>query len=372
MIKHIRTERFKSILSGELQCGPLNLFTGINGSGKSSFLQTLILIRQSFTSGGLYKRPASIVLGSQESLINLGTYKDVLCNAAPKEQEIINFEVGFTSTNFKFSAVQYSSDNSDLTILKSNEEKMLFDSDGENLFNEKFQYLAAERILPEEDYPRFQTNESLGKRGEYAVHYLEKYGNKDISIPQLSLKSNPFSYSLRDQVNDWMGEISDSIEILAKENLRTNRVELSYRYKNKDGTPSQDQKPQNVGYGITHTLPIIVAILAANPGDLIIIENPESHLHPRGQSRLSHLFALAAANGVQLFIETHSDHLINGLRVAVKKNKVDNNSVFINYFKKDENNLSVIERIRVDEEGGLEKWPDGFFDEWDSLLNELL
>ena len=95
-------------------------------------------------------------------------------------------------------------------------------------------------------------------------------------------------------------------------------------------------------------------------------------MHPRGQSRLSWLFALAAANDIQLFIETHSDHIINGLRVAVKKGMIDKDKVFLNYFSKTPQKLSNIKRIQVQREGGLEDWPEGFFDEWDNLLNELL
>ena len=84
------------------------------------------------------------------------------------------------------------------------------------------------------------------------------------------------------------------------------------------------------------------------------------------------MFAKAAENDIQLFIETHSDHIINGLRVAVKKKLINKDKVYLNYFSKTAQKLSSIKRIHVQPEGGLEDWPDGFFDEWDNLLNELL
>lgn len=372
MIKQIEIENFKSILSHKIETGNLNLFTGVNGSGKSTFLQSLLLIRQSYVGGSLFRKPISLKLSNDDSLVNVGTYKDILCQQTLKGNEKVSIKIHFEKSTLSFTSENYTPENRDRNFLNGEINGEIFQFEKEKLFTDRFQYLGAERIEPNEDYPRFQSNELLGKRGEYTAHFLEKYGTQDIQIQKLSLKEDPSSYSLINQVNDWMGEISDSIEVLTNENLSTNKIELSYRYKQADGTPTQNQKPQNVGFGITHTLPIVVAILSAQPNDILIIENPETHLHPRGQSRLSFLFALAAENGIQLFIETHSDHIVNGLRVAVKKKMIDKEQVFLNYFSKTSQKLSNIKRIHVQTEGGLEDWPDGFFDEWDNLLNELL
>jgi predicted ATPase len=372
MIKKIEINNFKSILNANLEIGNLNVFSGINGSGKSTFLQSLLLLRQSYNSGYLTKSPISLLLGNNNTLISLGTFKDLLCQQASRNDERVVINIDFKDENLIFTSENYSSENRDLNILKGEINKSIIRFENESLFNDRCQYLAAERIQPTEDYPRFQSNELLGKQGEYTAHYIEKHANEDINIKEFNVNKNSNSTTLINQINYWLGEISDSIEVLVKENLNTNRIELSYRYKLDDGTPTQNQKPQNVGFGITHTLPIIVAILAAKPNDIIIIENPETHLHPKGQSKLSHLFAIAAQNNVQLFIETHSDHIINGLRVAVKKKIIDKNDVFLYYFTKTIKNLSNISRIQVQSAGGLDNWPEGFFDEWDNQLNELL
>lgn len=372
MITKISIENFKSIFNEEIEVGNLNLFTGVNGSGKSTFLQAMLILRQSYLSGNLYRKPQSITLGDQDKLVSLGTFKDVLCQQAIKEAEKIRIKISFTNNELNYLSNNYSTENRNMNNVYGELSQDIFQFENENLFNDRCQYLAAERIQPDEDYPRFQNNELLGKRGEFTAHYIEKYGTKDITINELSLKESPSSLTLINQINDWMSEISNSIEVITEENLKTNRIELSYQYKMKDGTPTQNHKPQNVGFGITHTLPIVTAILSAKPYDIIIIENPETHLHPRGQSRLAHLFAKAAQNNVQLFIETHSDHIVNGLRVAVKKNLIDKEKVYLNYFSKTEQNLTKIEKIIVQKGGGLENWPDGFFDEWDNLLNELL
>src|SRR5438046_1441121 len=84
---------------------------------------------------------------------------------------------------------------------------------------------------------------------------------------------------------------------------------------------SSEYRPTNVGFGITYALPIVVSILSARPGSLVIIENPEAHLHPRGQVRMGELLSLASTAGIQVLIETHSDHVLNGIRLAVRAKK---------------------------------------------------
>lgn len=75
---------------------------------------------------------------------------------------------------------------------------------------------------------------------------------------------------------------------------------------------------QNVGFGISYVLPIVLALVKAKKGELIILENPEAHLHPRGQRKMGELIARAAQGGVQVIVETHSDHILNGIRFVCK------------------------------------------------------
>src|SRR5260370_36481781 len=84
---------------------------------------------------------------------------------------------------------------------------------------------------------------------------------------------------------------------------------------------SSEYGPTSVGFGITYALPIVVAVLSAHPGSLVIIENPEAHLHPRGQVKMGELLCQASAAGIQILIETHSDHVLNGIRLAVQARK---------------------------------------------------
>ncbi len=170
-----------------------------------------------------------------------------------------------------------------------------------------------------------------------------------------------------------MSEISPGIHIHAIMQNATNSVALGYAFNN--GTQlTADFKPQNVGFGLTFVLPVLTSILRAEKGDLLIIENPEAHLHPGGQAVLGQLCAIAANNGVQLFIETHSDHFLNGVRVAIKENKIDCQDVKLFYLERNSGNIheSLVVTPEIYEDGRLNHWPKGFFDEGDKQLEKLL
>jgi predicted ATPase len=118
-----------------------------------------------------------------------------------------------------------------------------------------------------------------------------------------------------------------------------------------------------------------VAILASEPESLILLENPEAHLHPKGQAKMGELLALAASCGIQIVVETHSDHILNGIRLAVHAGKLDPNDVQLHYFQRQETrgeSKTEVISPRMDRNGRIDNWPDGFFDEWDKSLEALL
>ena len=132
-------------------------------------------------------------------------------------------------------------------------------------------------------------------------------------------------------------------------------------------------RPTNVGFGVSYVLPVIVSLLScsANPNALVCIENPEAHLHPAAQTRIGELIARCAASGTQVLIETHSDHLLDGIRIAVKRKILQAESTKIYYFTK-QNSMTMAESIAVDQKGNIDKWPEGFFDQFMLNGRELL
>ena len=106
-----------------------------------------------------------------------------------------------------------------------------------------------------------------------------------------------------------------------------------------------------------------------------MLENPEAHLHPRGQRKMGELIALCASKGVQIFLETHSDHILNGIRIAVKQKALKGDQVGLFYFSKNQEydkTVHCVETPKINDNGRLDYWPDGFFDEWEKALDEII
>ena len=115
---------------------------------------------------------------------------------------------------------------------------------------------------------------------------------------------------------------------------------------------------------------IVVTALIAKEGDIVIVENPEAHLHPEAQTRLTFMLAKLGARGVQVFIETHSEHVINGIRLAALKEEyaLDNEDVRIFFFDKDFQKKDLI----IEKNGKILNWPERFFDQYQKELSEII
>ena len=178
---------------------------------------------------------------------------------------------------------------------------------------------------------------------------------------------------LRDQVAGWLQQISPGVHLQAEPLTGADEVMLKFRYLGTAHGRSGSYRPTNVGFGLTYCLPILVACLSAPAGALLLIENPEAHLHPQGQAKIGELLALCAADGVQILVETHSDHVLNGIRLAVKNGRMAANDVRLCYFTR---NVSTgdcyVETPSILPDGQLTNWPDGFFDQWEKSLDALL
>ncbi len=368
MIEFIRIKRFKALLDVSFELSNLNLFAGLNGVGKSSVAQCLLLLRQSHERKLLQDKGLLL----KGTYVSLGNGHDIL--AEQSESNSIEFTITWSDqvpAVFKFG---YAPD-SDLQPVESAPDGLPYDE--LSLFNKKFQHLAANRLEPRNHYDMsdFHINElnSLGSHGEYTVHFLEEYGQSSLKIPELRHPNAPSS-TLLDSVDAWMAELSPGIRVRASAHRDLNSVSLSYSFV-QGREVTADFRPQNVGFGVTFVLPVVTGLLRAERGDLIIVENPEAHLHPAGQSIIGRLCALAAANGIQVCVESHSDHFLNGVRVAVKNEDISANEVRLFFLERDAEGTThstTVQTPTITPNGGLDSWPNNFFDEWDRQLEQLL
>ena len=168
-----------------------------------------------------------------------------------------------------------------------------------------------------------------------------------------------------------MSEISPGVKLNASylPGEETSKLDISYIG---DRLETSAFTPINVGFGIPYVLPLIMGLLTSNEHSLLLLENPESHLHPRGQSSMGRLIAKAAASGAQIFCESHSDHIINGIRVAVKDGVLNEKDLGILYFDKNRQHETEIADIQIDRNGNLSAYPKGLLDEWGFLMSALL
>ena len=389
MIEYIEIKNFKCIKSKYFPLRNLNVLLGMNGQGKSSFIQSLLLLRQ---SNNVSERGISGWLSLRGEYVNIGNSKDAFYQYAKKnnlvfdlkikDNPVIPFHYGYEIEKDALPPIKPKNRN-----VKFNEEIKIFENIT-GLFSNKFQYLNAFRIEPQSTYPK-SNNEVVQKRniginGKYAAHFIETYYDEEIAFENLLhpksfiedtlLKKTLVNKTLINQVNLWLGEISPGINVRTT-SINQDEVLLEYVFDQPIYVNTNRFKPENVGFGITYALPVVTALLSSKPGGLLIIENPESHIHPRGQAELGKLIALVAQNDVQIIIETHSDHIFNGIRVGVKQQKLDKDKMIAFYFQKlvkEQEQYSNIINIELDKNGTLSDYPDNLLDEWSNQLSKLL
>ena len=370
MFETLTLHNFKAFRDITVPLKPLTLLSGLNGSGKSTALQALALLRQSWDTG--FIQTHGLLLNGD--LIELGTGVDVLHDEHDDEQ--IAIELGADGRSYRYE-VAYNPSGDVLHF--SPPPNFGFFSGMEQaggLFGHKFQYLRADRASPSVSFPKayhlVSERRFLGGRGQYAAHFLSLFRDEEVDA---SLRHpSDGSPSLLSQVNAWMKEFSPGVSLNVEEIPRTDAVRLDYTYGKSAGISSSNPyRSTNVGFGLTYVLPVLVACLASPKNSWLLIENPEAHLHPQGQVVMGRLLALTAAREAKVIVESHSDHVLNGLRLAVKNRDIAADKVGLNFFRRGPAGGQP-DRIApsVTDEGRLSAWPDGFFDQWDKSLDQLL
>jgi predicted ATPase len=371
MISRIEVNNFKAFKNAELNLTNLNIFTGMNGMGKSTFIQSLLLLRQSYSPSGQIAKGLRL----KGELIDIGKGKDAHSIHASSDQ--INFQVDYDDIKLIDESFKFNAENDVLSIVHNNNLVDNLDLIKYSLFNNSFKYLKAERSSPEHNYKAnvsaVTQDRFIGYKGENAPLYIALYKLEQLSISSVKHK-NAVADNFISHLDAWFNDITPGTHIISTYLNEFDIVKLGYQFDyGKDWTPLFS--PLNVGFGFTYTLPVLTMILTAKEGDLIIIENPESHLHPQGQAKLGELIARAANDGVQIIIETHSDHLLNGIRVAVKNKLVNVDDVSVMYFSRDMNqneHITIIDQPIIESTGKLNYKPVGFFDEYSKQLDYLI
>lgn len=375
MIKELSITNFKCFREKTIiPLNDLTVLAGINSVGKSTLIQALLLLRQSYDEAR--KRNFAEVKSLKIMLngiyhLQLGNSAEVLNSSAGDEDNII-FDVTLhdgSTRCFKYSTSRESVE----TFVNLIYDGQFPESPNNiSIFADQFQYLHTERIGPRItqkisplEFP------STGCQGEYTADAIAI--NPDDKIEDS--KKFPFNPELTaptkiKQVEYWLNFLFPGIEIYVERNVKRKYVSLGLRRR---GADTDYLDPSNLGYGISYVLPIIVGGLLAEKGTMLIVENPEVHLHPSAQSKIGIFLAVVASSGVQVILETHSEHIINGIRIASLQKRIDTRKLSINYFNLDDDlKTTRIEHIQITAKADLSKWPKGFLDQEQNDLRELI
>lgn len=387
MIDKIKLKNFKCFSNLTIDFAPLTLLTGFNAAGKSTAIQPLLAISQ--TCKEKIKTAQVLLEGSS---VNLGLPGEVLNDQATTNSIVVGFESGAESLSFNLcadkdsgrlliDAVELSCDDRS-EMLDAKEKivgllhKISMSEESEagclrSSINELI-YISATRKGAVGLYPAPRgdglSNAEVGASGEYAAWWFAELSDSEIS--ESKCHPSDSARTLRRQFNAWASTIFPGIEANAIRVAKANCVNLEF----KTSATEAWRHPSNIGYGLTYVFPIIIAGLLAKPGQVLFIDSPEAHLHPMGQSKIGIFLAAMANAGVQVIIETHSDHVLNGARIAVKQSLVKWDDVLIHFFNGEKQQINCappITTCSVTLQGALTDWPDGFFDQAEKDLTEL-
>lgn len=354
MITFMSIKNFKSIRELNIPLSKLTVLSGMNSSGKSSVIQgirilerfnhkkTPILLPGSGDLRHMARIPSKAVFFSCNR--TLGAAKEIKSSYIAQASEFISCDA---STAASLPGAYPVFDD----IMKARE-----DEGYPNCV-----YIGADRLGPRNFLPTKDSSENMydfGENCEYLYEFIERFWD----APVMPVVRHPHSRgdTLNYNIIGWLQEISPGTDFQISESDRRHGI-LTADF--------NGHAPIHVGFGLSCVLPIIVAALGATipyPATnlpILLIENPEAHLHPQGQTKIAELIALATKNGMQVVIETHSDHFIDGIRLAVKEKQIDRNDVAIHYFSKNDEQGTTIESPVLDENGKLSFWPEGFGDQ---------
>ena len=365
MLRRVHLSNFKCFGRLDLEFAPLTLLCGVNGMGKSSVLQALLVLRQSAAAGALDR--GHLVL--DDELADLGTGRDALYEFA--EEDAIKFGlVGDPHTEPLQIAFDYAREADRLRVRGSGGVSL---GQWESLppFAD-LHHVAAERIGPRKIHEQSDTaalRSALGPRGEHALNYLAAH--HDDLLPVLDPRLDEADTNRhRDVVDYWLRKITPGASLKIERIEAADALIGGFTFDRAGDVETRRYRATNVGFGLSYVLPVIAALLAP-AGTLCLIENPEAHLHPGGQTKIAELAARAAAAGLQVVMETHSDHVLDGVRIAVVDGLLKPDDTRFHYFEQ-ENGQSVVRTPQVNSEGRLSSWPEGFFDQHVLNLGRLL
>lgn len=342
---------FKCFRNSSFELNNLTLLTGANASGKSSVIQALLLLKLASDS---VESPSLLNLKEPRYAFDFGNPDSLINNELEGDEVSISLSNGITIV-FDGSLQKY-------------DRKLLVSIDNLKGLQEAFSYgmtyFCAERQGPRYEYARAKSNESdCGCHGENVGNVVADNWNTRIEGARL-LKPTEGDALFSIALDNWVDYIFPGVTV---------RIQpigsQSYQIIIRDSYHNFPTDSTNIGFGISYALPILVGALLAPKGSWLVVENPEAHIHAKAQSNMGFFLGMMSAAGLRVLVETHSEHVVNGIRrgsIVSGRLKADEVSIYF-FTGKSDSRL-----ITMDERGNLSDFPVDFFDQSRQDLLEII
>ncbi len=346
----IRIENYKCIGDYEIRLPQLTVLTGYNSSGKSSIIDVLRILRWAAElmgdNGPAFQKqhgmkfidvrdPEDLIRRGEDHVRISGRFGEIDMKASPSQGQAVT-------------AVDFDKDRMPGWLI-----------------SDDFAYLSAERTGPRWESPLPEGEvRYCGPHGEYAAKRLF-----DISVtfPKIDLaRRSPGTKgdNFQIQVDSWMSYIFGDVSFKSSP-LKDYQGRIMVRQ------PMGTFGAPAVGFGYVYALPIVIDGLTIPYGSMLMVENPEAHLHPKAQSNIGYFLGVIAAAGVKVVVETHSEHVVNGMRrAALSGLGLEPNEMLIYFFGEKMQGFNPVP-ITMDDEGELSDFPVDFFDQVRQDMKEM-
>lgn len=406
MLRRLQLENFKAWKKADMRLAPLTGLFGTNSSGKTSILQFLLMLKQTVESSD-----RDLVLNLNGNYVELGTFEDFILNNNTRNTLFFELEFSQKAKNNLSSPIIFSAqikkigraivlnkffyfsdkeknigfgmyrtgsgyelldDDSPLTFFQRQEANkyipksfFLFPMElslpyanffEPTIFNlaSNIHYLGPLREYPKRNYTwGGERRSQLGNRGEFAIEcILASRERGDI------IEHEGEVYSLETYLAMWLRELG-MIQDFKIDSITEGGRLFEVRVRQTEKSPYV--LLTDVGFGVSQILPVLTLCYYTPKGSILLMEQPEIHLHPRVQAGLADVFIDAIKKrGVQIILESHSEHLLRRLQLRIAQEKFSSDNAAL-YFCEIKEGYSELCDLQLDEFGNIKNWPDNFF-----------
>ena len=394
-ITKIAVSGFKSLAKEcAIDIRPLTILAGANSSGKSSIMQPLLMLKQTLEAP--YDPGPLLIEGPNVQF----TLAEQFLSKLIGEERADRFQIQIETNAYSSVGTTFRKGQSGIELAEINIERKSFLHPERftlypEMLPEEIKSLVDQHLIPkcdsvkrsrcfwrfEQQNPHVVTNTITDLESNiFSIIHLPGLRGNPERIYKLTSTGprypGTFDNYVASIIHNWQHTEHDRLKTLVNAlrrlgltgQVRTEKIgdigiEIKVGLFTHDKTRETDMVSiTDVGLGVSQVLPVLVALIVARPGQLVYLEQPELHLHPRAQVALAQELAAAAKRGIRVVVETHSSLLLLRIQTLVAEGDLSPELVKLHWFTRDENGATKITPADLDEAGAYGNWPEDFDD----------